>query len=151
MLIIKVGKIWGRLTQLLYVIMWLRAMIITNVYGCHRFLTKLGIQIYAILKIFILASSQWGVGRDLNFSIHKPIPVPRHVSRYAGDYFAQDTILINWFSRPNITMQGDGIFPQHLAGKSPAFAMHSWYYFNRMSAWVRCAFNVYLGASKGNS
>ena len=38
-----------------------------------------------------------------------------------GDYFAEDTILINWFSRLNITMQGDGMFPRHLAGKSPAF------------------------------
>ena len=151
MLIIKVGKIWGRLTQLLYVIMWLRARIITNVYGCHRFLTKLGIQIYAILKIFIPASSQWGEGGIWIFQSISQSRSWDMCRDMPGDYFAQDTILINWFSRPNITMQGDGIFPQHLAGKSPAFVMHSWYYFNWMSAWVRCAFDVYLGASKGNS
>ena len=43
-----------------------------------------------------------------------------------GDYFAQDTILINWFSRPNITMQGD-----YLGATKGNFPIDNLYYSGR--------------------
>ena len=45
-------------------------------------------------KIFIRASSQWGEGRDLKFSIHKPIPKGDMCRDMPGDYFAENKILI---------------------------------------------------------
>ena len=66
------------------------------------------IQIYASPKIFITASSQWGEGRDLKFSIHKPIPkgdMCRDMP--AGDSCADDkTVMFQIATAVNTQIKG---------------------------------------------